>query len=270
MVLHGAPPTEWSNHAASQPRGHAARDVPVQRNREADHGSVSRAGLHQALTLQLLGAVLHAGHAVAAVQPAVELERNALAVVLDPSWKSPLGDGAADRAARRAAVLDDVADRLAQDARGLHVGARRQRLRQSRRSARCHSPSTPACDRRPHDLGAPVAERVDQPHRLAGQAAHRQPHLLQRLARQRRDALALAGVHDGQQLGAEVVVQVGGDALALLLRSPARRAARPAARSCARSAAALSRHARLERIAQLVGAAQGTPVLLHQQQAQRR
>ena len=57
---------------------------------------------------------------------------------------------------------------------------------------------------------------VGQAHRLAGQAAHRQAHPSSALARQRGDAVALA-VHDGQQFGAEVVVQVGGDALALLL-----------------------------------------------------
>ena len=75
----------------------------------------------------------------------------------------------------------------------------------------------PAWPEARHGLGAPVGERVGHPHRLAGQAAHRQAHLFQRLAGQRRDALGLAGVHDRQQLGAQVVVQVGGDALALLL-----------------------------------------------------
>ena len=46
----------------------------VQRKRETDHGSIARARLDQALALQLLGAVLHAGHAVTAVKPAVDLE----------------------------------------------------------------------------------------------------------------------------------------------------------------------------------------------------
>ena len=44
-------------------------------------------------------------------------------------------------------MLDDVADGLAQDARGLHVGARRQRLRQLV-GRRVQSASMPACARR--------------------------------------------------------------------------------------------------------------------------
>mgnify|MGYP007112930240 CR=1 FL=1 len=51
----------------------------------------------------------------------------------------------------------------------------------------------------------------------AGEAAHRQPHLFERFARELADALVVAGVHDGQQLGAQVVVQIGSDALALAL-----------------------------------------------------
>src|SRR3954463_7554915 len=91
-----------------------------QRQREPYHGAVTRAGFDQALALHLLGAVLHAGHAVAAVELAVELHRYALAVVLHGQAELPVGDRAAHLAMRRAAVLDDVAHRLAQDARGLH------------------------------------------------------------------------------------------------------------------------------------------------------
>ena len=53
---------------------------------------------------------------------------HAVAVVLHGQPELPLADRAAHLAVGRAAVLDDVADRLAQDARGLHEGARRQQV----------------------------------------------------------------------------------------------------------------------------------------------
>ena len=67
----------------------------IQRKREAYHGSIAGARFHQALALQLLGAVLHAGHAVAAVEPAVELDRDAVAVVLHDELEVAVGDAAA-------------------------------------------------------------------------------------------------------------------------------------------------------------------------------
>src|SRR5215471_2439426 len=99
-------------------------EVPIQWNREADHGPVARAGFDETLALQLLGTVLHAGHTMPAIEAAVELHRDALAVVLDDDLEVAFGDRAAHGAARSAAVLDDVADGLAQHARGLHERAR--------------------------------------------------------------------------------------------------------------------------------------------------
>src|SRR6218665_2013565 len=54
-----------------------------QRQGQADDGAEPRPGLDQALPVELFGAVLHAGHAVATVQAAVELHRDAFAIVLD-------------------------------------------------------------------------------------------------------------------------------------------------------------------------------------------
>ena len=153
---------------------------------------------------------------MAPIELAVEFHRDSLAVVLHQQPEMLCVDGGADLAMRRAAVLDDVADRLAQDPGGLHEHARGELLFKF-----VHRVAPVGFDvgltQTRHGLGAPVGQRVGQPHRLAGQPAHRQAHLLQGLARQRGDAFALARVHDGQQLGPEVVVQVGGDAFALLL-----------------------------------------------------
>src|SRR5258706_2172622 len=85
----------------------------LQGEREPYHGAVAWARLHQALALQLLGAVLHARHAVAAVELAVELHGNALAVVLHEQAEIAFSDAGAHLAMRSAAVLDDVAHRLA-------------------------------------------------------------------------------------------------------------------------------------------------------------
>src|SRR2546423_1423163 len=166
--------------AAQRPRW----GINLQRQREPYHGAVPWAGLHQALALQLLGAVFHARHAVAAVELAVQLHRYALAVVLDQQPEVALADRRAELAVRGAAVLDDVADRLAQDARRLHVRACRQQVLDL-----LGRPFPVALDvglaEPQHGLGAPVGERVGQAHRLAREAAHRQPHFLQRLARER-------------------------------------------------------------------------------------
>ena len=89
---------------------------PVERKCEAYHGSVTGARLDQALPLQLLGAVLHAGQAVSAVHVAVELVGDAVAVVLHDELEVAVADPGFHRAVGRAAVFDDVAGGLAQDA----------------------------------------------------------------------------------------------------------------------------------------------------------
>ncbi|KAI1695114.1 phoH-like protein [Ditylenchus destructor] len=194
----------------------AASDPGSERNGQADDRAPAGAGFDQALAVHLLGARLHAGHAVSLVQATFQLQRDALAVVLDHDGEIAVLRRAADHAMRRARVLDDVAHRLAQDAGGLDVGAGGEGVLDVLGGGFPLGQDVGLGQTR-HHLGAPVAQGVQQHDRLAGQAAHRQPHFFQRFARQGGDAVRFAGVDDGQQLGAQVVVQVGGDALALAL-----------------------------------------------------
>mmetsp|Transcript_5017 Transcript_5017/g.18431 ORF Transcript_5017/g.18431 Transcript_5017/m.18431 type:complete len:268 (+) Transcript_5017:1560-2363(+) len=148
------------------------------------------------------------------IKPAVQFGRDAMAVVLDGQHEIAGMNGAGNGRVRGAAVFDDVGNRLAQDARGLDVRACLQRVLDIVGRRLPLGEDVGLTEAR-HDLGAPVAQGIDQMHRLAGQAAHRQAHLLERFASERRDAVGLTCVHDGQQLGAKVVVQVGGNALTL-------------------------------------------------------
>ena len=224
--------------AASQ----GCRPSRIQRKREAYHGSVPRADSTRHGPASAWRAFM-----LAMPWPRSRrdrrLGRDAVPLSRITSWKSPSGSRSSPKQCERAAVLDDVAGGLAQDARGLHVGARRQRLRRCPRSGASHSASMPACARREHHLGAPVAQRVGQAHRLAGEPRTDSRISSSASRRQREMRSLVAGVHDGQQLGAEVVVQVGGDALALALVPLDRSSA--AAGSSSRSRRGLA-HALLE------------------------
>ena len=59
---------------------------------QPDDRAKPRTGLDQALPVELLGAVLHAGHAVTTVKTAVQLHRDALAVVLDGKHEHVVGE----------------------------------------------------------------------------------------------------------------------------------------------------------------------------------
>ena len=78
--------------------------------------------------MHLPSARLHAGHAMATVQAAIELGRNALAIVLDHDQEISVLHIRGDRTTAGTAVLDDVADGLAKNTGGLHVSAGRQRV----------------------------------------------------------------------------------------------------------------------------------------------
>jgi hypothetical protein len=85
--------------SAYRPRFRALQ-CAVEWKREAYHGSEAGPRFDQALPLHLLGALLHRGHAVAAVESAVGFAADAVAVVLHHQLEVAVGHLAAHAAER--------------------------------------------------------------------------------------------------------------------------------------------------------------------------
>jgi hypothetical protein len=158
--------------------------------------------------------------------------RDAVAVVLHHQLEVAVGHLAAHAAVRGAAVLDDVAGGLAQDARGLHVGACRQVC--GRSSGADQSASMPACaSATPPRRASRPARRPAAPRGRSGRAptaasprAPRAP--ASRCGRSRWCARWSAAWRPGRRAGRRRCA-------CARARSPARSSAPTAGGSCARS-----------------------------------